>query len=180
MIKRMIEQQIASFETEWNYPMDYAREVLGLGALVFKKFFDAAQIGEYCEGISKPASFAAKILAVMAGDCGPCVQLVVDMAVREGVPPEALAQLVSGELDALPDDLRLTAQFTRALLDRSDALPELRDRMREHYGTAGLVSVAFAVINASMYPTLKYALGYGQSCAPIAIGTARILPTKVA
>lgn len=178
MLKRIIEKKIASFEAEWNYSMDYAREILAVGVGPLKKFFDAQGIGEFCEGISRPAAYAAKILGVMAGDCGPCVQLVVDMAVKEGVSPDALAAVVAGELERLPDDMRLPAEFTRSLLARTDELPALRERMRERYGTAGLVSVAYAVINASMYPVLKYALGHGHACAKIEVGGQQVIPVS--
>lgn len=178
MLKHIIEKQLTAFEKEWDYSMDYAREVLELGVLVLKKFQDAQAIGSYCEGISSRAHFGVKILAVMAGDCGPCVQLVTDMAAREGVPPEALAALVRGELEALPEDMRLPAEFTRALVARSEELPELRERMRERYGNEGLVSAAYGVINASMYPTLKYALGHGHACAKIGIGEQLVIPVN--
>ena len=34
----------------------------------------------------------------------------------------------------------------------------------------GLISLAFAMLSAQMYPTLKYALGHGQACMQLAIG----------
>jgi hypothetical protein len=178
MIKGMIQRKIAAFEAEWGYSMDYAREILDLGMKPLKKFMDAQAIGDYCEGIPHSAHYAAKILGVMAGDCGPCVQLVVDMAARDGVEEAALASLVAGDFAALPKDMKLTAEFTRALLARTDALPELREQMRERYGSAGLVSAAYAVINASMYPIVKYALGHGHACARIEIGEAQVRPVS--
>lgn len=174
MLKSMIARKISAFEREWNYPMDYARELLGLGVAVLRRFMNAQAIGNYCAGISKQASYAAKILGVIAGDCGPCVQLVVDMAQRDGVPPDVLESLVAGDLEHLPADIRLPAMFARSLLARSPDLPTLRDRMRADYGTQGLVSVAFAVINASMYPVLKAALGHGDRCAKIEIDGRRV------
>ena len=178
MLKTIIAKKISAFEAEWDYSMDYAREILALGIKPLKKFFDAQAIGEYRVGISPAAHYCAKILGVMAGDCGPCVQLVVDMAQRDGVSPDALAALVGGDFDALPPDMRLCAEFTRALLARDPSLPELRERVRLQHGTAGLVSIAYAVINANMYPVLKYALGHGHACAKIEIGDRRILPVS--
>ncbi len=174
MLERIIEGRLTAFEDRWHYSLDYARELLGLGVRVFRKFHAIQALGRYRAGISAQAHAGVRILAVLAGDCGPCVQLCVDMAASEGVAPEALAALVGGELEALPEDMRLPAEFTRALLARSEALPELRERMRERYGVEGLASVAFAVIEAGSYPTLKYALGHGQACAMIEIGAPRL------
>lgn len=178
MVKHLVERKLSAFETEWDYSMDYAREILGLGVLVLKKFFDAQAIGNYCEGIHKSAGHAAKILAVMAGDCGPCVQLTVDMAVKDGVSPESLSALVAGQFDDLPPEMRLVARFTRALLGRTDELSALREEMRTAYGTEGLVSVAYAVIKASMFPILKYALGHGHTCSKIKIGESQVVPVS--
>ena len=175
MLKHLVERKLSAFEREWDYSLDYAREILGLGVLVLKKFNDAQAIGDYCEGIHKSAGHAAKILGVMDGDCGPCVQLTVDMALKDGVSPESLQALVAGEFDALPSEMHLVARFTRALVARTDALPELREQMRSAYGTEGLVSVAYAVINASMFPILKYALGHGHTCSKINVGESQVV-----
>ena len=55
MIKKMILNKLAAFEAEWDYSMDYAREILDVGVRPLKKFFDAQAIGDYREGISKSA-----------------------------------------------------------------------------------------------------------------------------
>jgi hypothetical protein len=38
------------------------------------------------------------------------------------------------------------------------------------WGKRGLISLAFAMLSARMYPTLKYALGHGQACTRLVIG----------
>lgn len=178
MFKRMISKKLDAFQTEWNYDMDYAREVLELGPMVLKRFFDATEIGKWSGTLPDTAHVAAKIVGVMAGDCGPCVQLVVNMARSEGVDPEILEAVVAGNDDALPPEVALVTRFARALVTRSGDLPHFRDRVREAYGTAGLVAVAYGIIQASMYPTLKYALGHGHSCAKIEIGSHTVIPAS--
>jgi hypothetical protein len=176
MLKRIIEGQLSKFETEWDYSMDYMREVLALGPGVLARFHKATELGEYCEGVSPAAALGAKLVGVMAGDCGPCVQLVADMGLRQGVPPEAIVAVLEGRFEDLPEDMRLPVEFARALVSRTDDLPELRERMRETHGSAGLVTVAYCVINAGMYPTLKYALGHGHACEKVKVGEALVIP----
>jgi hypothetical protein len=36
------------------------------------------------------------------------------------------------------------------------------------------VSLAFALTSARFYPTLKYALGYGQTCTRVSVGGAPV------
>jgi hypothetical protein len=42
------------------------------------------------------------------------------------------------------------------------------------FGKRGLIALSFAVLAARMYPTLKYALGYGRTCTRLAIGGERV------
>ena len=40
----------------------------------------------------------------------------------------------------------------------------------KRWGTRALVSVAFAITAARLYPTVKYALGHGEACTRVAVG----------
>jgi hypothetical protein len=46
----------------------------------------------------------------------------------------------------------------------------LREGILRRWGERGLISLAFAILSARMYPTLKYALGHGQACTRLVIG----------
>lgn len=181
MLKHIILRQLAAFEQQFDYSMDYAREVVNTGPLVFKRFYDAnKKLSSYRSGITKNAWHAAKILGVLSGDCGPCAQLVVTMAAKDGVGQGALHQLLTGDFDALPKDMQLCAKFTQALLQRAPELPQLRDAMRSDHGTPPLISVAYAVLAGQMFPTLKYALGYAEGCQQINLGQALVAPSVAA
>lgn len=170
MLKKLIASRISAFEKQYDYDMAYAREVLSLGASVYKRFYDASLLTGYHEGLSVDAWFGAQLVGIMAGDCGPCVQLTVKMAEEAGVNPVALGHVISGSWEQLPDDMGLIVRFTHALSSRSPALSELREDVRERFGTEALVSVAYALISTHMYPTLKYALGHGESCSRVHVG----------
>jgi hypothetical protein len=61
-------------------------------------------------------------------------------------------------------------RFTEATLARSAEADELQEEVVRHFGRRGLISPAFAMLAARMYPTVKYALGYGQACMRLTIG----------
>ena len=46
----------------------------------------------------------------------------------------------------------------------------MREEVLRRWGKRGLISLAFAMLSARMYPTLKYALGHGQACTRLMIG----------
>jgi hypothetical protein len=60
-------------------------------------------------------------------------------------------------------------EFARATLARSEAADPLREQILRRFGERGLVSLAFALTAARIFPTLKYALGHGQSCQRVQV-----------
>jgi hypothetical protein len=52
----------------------------------------------------------------MAEDCGPCTQLGVGLALADGCTQTVIGNVIAGDDVALPDDVRLTVQFARAVL----------------------------------------------------------------
>ncbi len=170
MLKSIIEKKIRSFEDSYDYRMDYARRVLELGAPVLKRFQEATRLGAYDGGLRPSVHRAAGLIAIVAGDCGPCVQLTVKLAEEAGMPQRELIALLERRFDDLPEDVELSARFADALLRRSEELPELRERVLQRFGVAGQVAIAYAVITSSMYPVLKYALGFGEACNSVYVG----------
>jgi hypothetical protein len=106
----------------------------------------------------------------MAEDCGPCTQLGIDMAQRDGVDPAILRAIVARDYVAMPEDVALAARFTEATLRHAPEADDLREEVLRRWGKRGLISLAFAILSARMYPTLKYALGHGQACTRLVIG----------
>jgi hypothetical protein len=50
----------------------------------------------------------------------------------------------------------------------------LREEVVRQFGKRGLIALSFAMLAARMYPTLKYALGYGRACTRLAIGGEKV------
>jgi hypothetical protein len=45
----------------------------------------------------------------------------------------------------------------------------LRDEIVRRWGEKALVAVALTITTARMYPTLKYALGFGKTCSKVTV-----------
>jgi hypothetical protein len=56
------------------------------------------------------------------------------------------------------------------------AADALRDQIVARWGSRALVSLAFAITAARVYPTIKYALGHGQTCQRILVAGEAIAP----
>jgi hypothetical protein len=170
MIKWFLRRRIAAFERTWNYDSSYVREVLDADPRALMTFAKVTGVSRYRQDVPPAAHFAAKIVGVMAEDCGPCTQLTIDMAQRAGVDPAILCAVVARDFAAMPYDVALAARFTEASLRHAPEAEDLRQEVVRRFGKRGLVSLAFAMVAARIFPTLKYALGYGRSCTRVTVG----------
>lgn len=169
MIKTFMKAQIAKFERGYDYDMSYARELLEIDTGALLKFSRVTALSRYRRGIPAEAWYAAKLLGTMTEDCGPCTQLIVTMAEREQLSPEILRAVLARKPEQLPADAQLGYRFAEAVLTRSPEADLLREAVVKRWGKLALVSLAFALISARLYPTLKYALGHGHACVRVQV-----------
>jgi hypothetical protein len=77
--------------------------------------------------------------------------------------------------DAMPPDVALVWKFTRATLAHDAAADVYREAIVQCWGRRALVSLAFAITAARIYPTVKYALGHGKACTRVVVGGAPVM-----
>jgi hypothetical protein len=78
--------------------------------------------------------------------------------------------VLADNLDAMPPDVALVWNFTRATLAHDAAADAYREAIAKRWGRRALVSLAFAITAARIYPTVKYALGHGHACMRVVVG----------
>jgi len=169
MIKWFLQRWINKFERTWNYDASYLRELLEADPRAMMAFSKVIGMGAYRKDVPLEASYAAAILGTMAEDCGPCTQLGIDMAQRQGVDPAILRAIVARDVSAMPFEVALAFRFTEATLAHAPEADDLREEVLRRFGKRGLVSLAFALTAARLYPTLKYALGHGKACTRLTV-----------
>ena len=87
-------------------------EMTDVDPLAMMAFGKVQGLSRYRKDVPLVACCAAGLIAVMAEDCGPCTQLVIDMARREGVDPAILGAVVARDYVAMPEEVALAARFT--------------------------------------------------------------------
>jgi hypothetical protein len=92
------------------------------------------------------------------------------MAERAGVNPAVLRAVLTDNPDAMPADVALVWRFTRATLAHDAAADDYREAIVKRWGRRALVSLAFAITTARIYPTVKYSLGHGKACMRVVVG----------
>ncbi len=174
MFKWLMHRGLAAFERQWNYDASYVHEMVEADPRAAWMFQRATGLGKYRKDVPVDALAAAAITAVRHEDCGPCTQLGVSMAERSGVDPRALRAVLTETPGMMPRDVELAWRFTRATLDHDPSADQYRDEITQRWGPRAVVSLAFAIVTARMYPTVKYAMGHGQACTRIVVNGAPI------
>ena len=78
---------LRAFAKRYGYDVSYLQMMLNHSPSAFFKFAPVMKAAAHREAVPIEASFAAKIVGALAEDCGPCTQLVVDMALEAGMAP---------------------------------------------------------------------------------------------
>jgi len=169
-LKHLIRRRIAAFEREYDYDMSYAHQILDASPRALIRFNRIMDFARYCEGVPLEAWYAAKLAGTLGEDCGPCTQLVAGMAEREGLKPALIRAILRRDAAAMTPEAALGFRFAQAALAHSAQADELRQEIQQRWGEKALVSLAFALTAARIFPTLKYALGHGHSCVRVRVG----------
>ena len=169
MLKWIIRNRLAAFETKYSYDMSYAREILAADTRAFFAFAKIIAIGNYRKDVPKNMYWSAKLVGTVAEDCGPCTQLLVAMALEDGADAKVISAVLAGTDAALPAEVLLGVKFARAALAHAPEADELREQIVKAHGARAIVSLAFAICAARFYPTLKYALGHGKACQRVTV-----------
>jgi len=149
-----------------NYDASCLREIIDVSPRAAWRFLSAELPNDHRD-VPLEALVAAGITAVRSECCGPCTQLATAMAEGHGVRPEILRAILKEDVAAMPDAVALAWRFTKATLAHDAAADDYRAVILERWGPRAVVSLAFAMTTAHMYPTVKYAMGHGEACTQI-------------
>lgn len=105
----------------------------------------------------------ARLGAVMAADCGPCVEIAAYGALRDGVERAAINAALSGKPPAGPSARAF--DFAQAVINHDPAVDELGDAIEAAHGRTVRTELTVAAATAAVHPAFKRGLGYARSCA---------------
>ncbi len=176
MLKAALSRWLDGFEKTFNYDASYMRHVLRVSPASLMKFAIGTRALDV-KAAPAEALIAAGLVGTLAEDCGPCVQVGVDIATAQGVDPAVLRAIIAGDEAAMGETAALGYRFARASLARDmEATDPLRDEIVRRWGDKALVAISLALVASRMYPTLKYALGYGKSCSRVVVAGEPVAP----
>ncbi len=180
MLKTFLTRYLDKFERTFSYDASYMRHVLRVKPWSLMKFSLGTQALD-AKAAPPELLVAAGLYGTLTEDCGPCVQVGVDIATANGVDPQILRAIIAGDEAAMGETAALGYRFARASLARDmEACDPLRDEIVRRFGDPALVAVSLALVASRMYPTLKYALGYGKACSRVKVAGETVAPVRLA
>lgn len=170
MFKWLVKKQLEAFSRRWGYDTGYVREIVdeaGVGAVMPMQAL--VKLGSYRK-VPMEAYYGAALTAGKAADCGPCLQLGVQMAEVAGVKPQTIRAILERDFANCSNEALLGVELASGTIARDGSGEGARAEILQRWGRAGLVSLAYAIVGAQAYPTFKYAIGHGHACVRVSIG----------
>ena len=178
MLKWLMKRKLRAFGRAFTYDTSYAAELVDADTAAGFALARLSKVAAYRADAPVAAWHATKIVAVMNGDCGPCVQLEVTMAERDGVSEPDLRAIITGDVARMSAEAALGYRFAKAVLARSEELDDLRDEIVRRWHRKALGAMALAMVATTTFPALKYALGHGRTCQSVEIGGIAVAPKE--
>jgi hypothetical protein len=151
-------------------------DVLTADLRAFVTFGFATSIGTYRKDVPSDVYVAAALTSSMHADCGPCTQLGVGFALKDGVPAATITAIVAGDEAAMSPDVALGVRYARAVLAHDPEADLCREEIAGRWGQRAVLALAFGIMGAQLYPTLKYALGHGKACTRVEVAGTTVTP----
>ncbi len=152
-------------ETTIGVPLDYQRDMAAAAPGSALKLQEIGRLIRENQSVPEPVAAMAALGAVMAEDCGDCVQIYVNLALKAGIDKAMVKAALEHRYSDLPTDLKLGVCFGRVVSENDPMLLEKGAALEARFGRKALVDLALVVALARFYPTVKRALGHSRSCA---------------
>ncbi len=178
MIRYAFNKMLLAMKDRYDYDVRYQQDILKTSRGAFLKFMAFQTMSSHAGNLPVGPLFAARIRAIIWDDCGPCTQLVVNMALEAKLDPDLVRAIIDRDLNNLPEEIALVAQFTELVLAHNPEADDLREKIVALWGTEGLITIGFAISSYRVYPALKYTLGYGTACSRIQVNDSSLAPKR--
>lgn len=179
MVTWLLLKAVSSMERKFAYDAGYLRYLARHDAAAFRKFAMATVLSFHRRGVPPEAWHAAKITTAKAEDCGPCTQLLVDMALKDGIAPDTVAAILKDDTAAMGADAAVGWRLARAVVGHRHEDHDLAiSTATTRWGERGHAVLAVAITGARLYPTLKAGLGYSRECRQLTVAGHSVQPRR--
>ncbi|MFC6633907.1 hypothetical protein [Microbulbifer taiwanensis] len=168
MTKEQHLQELDTFSRRYRYDMDYLKEFLLSSPEGFEKFANFRPLSYHREFLPLDIYWVSKLAAMQVADCGECLQLNVRMALEADIDKSVVQACLQGG-SRLPENLKDIFDFATAVACYRNVDPLLEERIDAQLNKRQRIELGVCVATASVYPTIKRAMGFTQRCSLVEI-----------
>lgn len=169
MLRFMVRRVVTAMRKRYGYDGSYMEEVAAVSSGGALRLMLLPLLSQYRGSAPIDLVAGAAVASTREGDCGPCLQLAVDMALEQGACADGLRRALAGD-PAGAGDTGLGFRFARAAIEDGAVLAQLREEIVARYGESAVVALSLAAATGRTWPVIKRALGHGQACRRITVG----------
>ena len=169
MLRSLFHRKLDSEEKKIGESVDYLRHIVDVSPAAFLRFASIMPFANSRKVLPTEAWFVAQTVAAQKEDCGPCLQITLNLARQSGVDAALLQSTLDGKSEELSPEMDDVYRFSKSVVDQSNEADLIRESLRERYGDLGLIELAYAIASSRIPPTVKRALGYAQSCSIVSV-----------
>ncbi len=173
MLRFVMRRVAAAMQRRYGYDGSYMEEVAAVSSGGALRLMLLPLFSQYRGTAPIDLAAGAAVASTREGDCGPCLQLAVDMALEEGASAEDLRRALAGDAKGA-GEVGLGYRFAAAAIADGDDLADLRDEIVARYGEAAVVALSIAAATGRTWPVIKRGLGHGQACSLVTVGDSAV------
>ena len=169
MLRWLMRRGLDREERNVGESVDYLRHMVDVSPGAFLRFASIMPFANSRKVLPVEAWFVAQVVTLQAEDCGTCLQIGVNLARQNNVDAALLRAVLSGEVDAMSEEIADVYRFTKAVLGSTGEEDALREVLRGRYDDRGLIELSYAIASSRIPPTVKRTLGYAKSCSIVPV-----------
>jgi hypothetical protein len=168
MNKAIAKYLLSDFSSRYGYDVGYIENMADISPGAFYRYLLCTPLSSYRKEVPAKSILLAKVVATRHFDCGPCLQLAINMAREAGVADQTIHGALTGTRERLSDDEQLATQYATAVVEQNAIeLVDLEKLIVARWSEAALTDFAVAIAFAAFYPILRRGLGHAHSCDPV-------------
>ena len=171
MLRWLFRRKLAAEEKKLGESMDYLRHIVDVSPVAFLRFASILPFANSRRALPKEAWYVAQIVSLKREDCGPCLQITVNLAQQDRVDSDMIRAVLDGDTDQLSDELAEVYAFAESVADADVDPIDLREKMKNRYGDRGLIELSYAIAGSRIPPTVKRVLGFAKTCKEVDLKT---------
>lgn len=169
MIRAILHKMLRRFESDFSYDASYMHEITDIWPGAVFRYLALSMVSR-TKGPDVDIWVGALLASTLDGDCGPCAQLVADMALKSGADAGKVGACLRRDFGNA-GAMGLGFRFAEAAIRDDPDVDALREELRRNHSDEALVAAAYAAASGRTYPVIKRAMGHGRACQQITLGS---------